>query len=432
MARLRYLHYCNLTRLMPARQIRVLPLFAVAWAFFATLARGIARPNDWAEAHWLISYDVGFIKRGLPGTLIASFIEGAGSNVELVVLVASFVALMGLLAALGYVFYRVARLNPSAASDGVLIAVATSPFVVMMGHLNGYYDHLVIVLTALALYLALRDRHLAAASVLGVGMLIHETLLAIGLPLITLVLVGRFIRDERGSGTLVRNAAPYVLPLLVFAGIALHQSLVVDGGALHDELVALLSRYEFIRDGKHLSIPAAFTTSFYSYLSAESDRFWERVFDYAYVVKIAPVVALGLVVARYQVKGRPFARALTVLTAAVVLAPLALHVIAWDTSRIWTYPIVMTLLAVWVLAELGYRFRASPATTRLLYDAGMVTVVVSVFINTTLMDEQVERYSDATRIILYLPLFALMLWRSQRLARPVPEEVEALVAERAS
>jgi hypothetical protein len=35
-----------------------------------TLTKSIRMPNDWAEAHWLIGYQFGFIKRGLPGEIL--------------------------------------------------------------------------------------------------------------------------------------------------------------------------------------------------------------------------------------------------------------------------------------------------------------------------------------------------------------------------
>ena len=52
-----------------------LAALGLLWAFGVTLGRGLRRPNDWAEAHWLISYNFGFIKRGLAGSLLAPFLS---------------------------------------------------------------------------------------------------------------------------------------------------------------------------------------------------------------------------------------------------------------------------------------------------------------------------------------------------------------------
>ena len=56
---------------MSERRANRLAALGLLWAFGVTLGRGLRRPNDWAEAHWLISYDFGFIKRGLAGSLLA-------------------------------------------------------------------------------------------------------------------------------------------------------------------------------------------------------------------------------------------------------------------------------------------------------------------------------------------------------------------------
>mgnify|MGYP001074915577 CR=1 FL=1 len=43
----------------------------VAWAMAVTMARAVRCPNDFAEAHWLVDYRFGFIRRGLAGSLYA-------------------------------------------------------------------------------------------------------------------------------------------------------------------------------------------------------------------------------------------------------------------------------------------------------------------------------------------------------------------------
>jgi hypothetical protein len=40
----------------------------VAWAMVITMARAVRYPNDFAEAHWLLDYRFGLIRRGLAGS----------------------------------------------------------------------------------------------------------------------------------------------------------------------------------------------------------------------------------------------------------------------------------------------------------------------------------------------------------------------------
>ena len=46
-------------------------LALVAWAMAVTMARAVRYPNDFAEAHWLLDYRFGFIRRGFAGTLLS-------------------------------------------------------------------------------------------------------------------------------------------------------------------------------------------------------------------------------------------------------------------------------------------------------------------------------------------------------------------------
>jgi len=43
-------------------------LSLVGWAMVITMARAVRYPNDFAEAHWLLDYRFGFIKRALAGS----------------------------------------------------------------------------------------------------------------------------------------------------------------------------------------------------------------------------------------------------------------------------------------------------------------------------------------------------------------------------
>src|SRR5688500_10058539 len=56
---------CESVRVMRSR----VPFLSIAWSLLVTIARAIRRPNDFAEAHWLLDYQFGFVKRGLIGSL---------------------------------------------------------------------------------------------------------------------------------------------------------------------------------------------------------------------------------------------------------------------------------------------------------------------------------------------------------------------------
>src|ERR1051325_6529937 len=57
----------------PRRRTQVLIAAAIAWTYCVTFLRALRPPNDFAEAHWLLDYRFGFVKRGLAGMLLSAF-----------------------------------------------------------------------------------------------------------------------------------------------------------------------------------------------------------------------------------------------------------------------------------------------------------------------------------------------------------------------
>jgi len=86
--------------------------------------------------------------------------------------------------------------------------------------------------------------------------------------------------------------------------------------------------------------------------------------------------------------------------------PLSLHLIAWDTARIWTYPIAVALLVAWAAGAVAHTARLAAAGSRLLTGLGLLILPFNVFGRIPLMDWRIERVSTDWRIVAYLPLVA--------------------------
>src|SRR5690606_17945427 len=56
---------------------KILPWLAVAWSLLlaGNLCRGLRFPHPFAKGHWLFGFRHGFVKRGLPGTLIEPWLR---------------------------------------------------------------------------------------------------------------------------------------------------------------------------------------------------------------------------------------------------------------------------------------------------------------------------------------------------------------------
>ena len=145
----------------------------VAWTLLVSLWRGHRQPNDWAEAHWLLDYRFGFVKRGLLGSLYAAFCSVTGTLPSEGGIQVIGWSLLGLFtAALLYILWRILAQTRWDASWLLLAALlASSPFVVFSAHLIGYFDHPALLLGIGSLVLALRGRWWGAGALQAAAVL---------------------------------------------------------------------------------------------------------------------------------------------------------------------------------------------------------------------------------------------------------------------
>jgi len=377
-----------------------------------TLARGWQWPNDWAEAQWLFTYEFGFMKRALPGALLGlllGFAETESQALTILRIVTSSVFLL-FGAALFYVSMRVRKRAPDV-TTGVLLALVflSSPFVVMSAHTNGYFDNITITLSVVAGVLVLRDRPWLAGVVLGVGVLIHETILIVGLPPILFMAL---VRSAPSARLGLRAMLPLALPpLLALALVVVNQALFVGGAELEHKLMERIGEFGFVERRRHILVPRAYTTSLIAFFEQQRVHFVGRVFDPGNALRALPAVAALSVAAWSSVRARfSGARALLIQLAflGVALGPLALHAVAWDTSRIWTYPILTAFLALWGLSEVEPRERTSSGH---LLTAGLMLVVVHhVLVHTRLMEQKRDLFPLEWRLVVFAVPLGLIAW----------------------
>ena len=394
---------------MGKRRANRLVALGLLWAFGVTLGRGLRRPNDWAEAHWLISYDFGFIKRGLPGSLLAPFLSPTPAIAEATITVVATLLTALLCAALVGLCWSILRRCDFSADAVLAVAVfATSPFVVMTGHLNGYFDAPIILLSALAVGLAWRGRLWAAALVLTVGLLVHETILLIGLPTVVWAAWLRVGRRPAQGAARIRRLAPLALPLAAFVLLFLYQSYVIDATRLESALIAYLKTRPFIQYDQEVIVPRSFAKSFMAQFQSQSPRVWGRLFDGGLIVAVVPSLLVWLVFTGNAARAGAASRRLTVVGGLLPLLPLTLHLIAWDTGRIWTYPLVVALLVGWVACLAAEPVRLRATHSPVLPILALVALPINVFGRISLMDWRVERFSAAARVVLYAPAAAAL------------------------
>ncbi len=386
----------------------------LACALLATILRAARFPNDFSRAHWMLDYRFGFIKRGLAGSVLALLARVRLIPQNGVALAWLSFALFGLLCAVLLVVAAriLARRQWSADAYLPLAAFATSPFVVTAAHLMGYLDHLVFVLTFAAVWLIMRDRRLAAGACGAVAMLVHESFMVIGLPLVALAAAVRtpLLSWRSAARTLLPPLAP---PILAFTAVVVSEWVFIDRATLRHQLVERLSSFPFIGKDMNIFVPEWLTTTLSENLQ-QAHSFTRRVGNVEFEQLIMPTAIVLWLLALTTV-GRRRAAAWAVSTAAVIAAPLLLHAVAWDTARIWTYPLFAALGCAWIAAETTGVQR--PPRWPILGLLACPVIYWNLFARYPLLDHEVDRFSDAERLAVYAPfligsVIAVWLMRS--------------------
>jgi len=404
--------------MMPQRRADGLIALGLLWAFGVTLLRGLRRPNDWAEAHWLIGYDFGLIKRGLPATLLRPFTAASPERAEMAITLVATALTALLCLVLIAVCGSILRRAGFSRNAVVAVAVfATSPFVVMTGHLNGYFDAPIVLLTVLAVTLAWRGRAGWAALALTIGLLVHETIFIIGFPTVIWAALLANRRDVATGQAAARRLAPLLAPLVAFAALFVYQSFAIDAAELESTLITHLETFPFIQYDQEVIVPRAFAKSFVAHFQSQSPRVWGRLFDPGLMLAMLPTVAVWLLFIRQALRAANMPRRLIMAAGLLPFLPLALHLIAWDTARIWSYPIIVALLVGWVACLAAEPARLRAADSRLLTVLGLSTLPLNVFGRVPLMDWRVERFSNWWRAALYAPAAIVLLGRVARRGR---------------
>lgn len=376
-------------------------------ALAVTLARTVRGPNDWAEAHWLLDYRFGFVKRGLLGQLLtwATGAFGMPINEGLLAGVAwtaqaLFVAVMAAIA------LRIARRwDWQIGVVAMLVAFATSPFVVMTGHLTGYFDHVFFALGAWSIWLALRERIVTGAVVQAVALFVHESCIVLILPAFGLAAALAAARAAR-----VGRRSPSLWPLLLPVAVALLMAVVLSSPPAGFEagFTARLRGFPFVGEGFAENTPKMLAFSLHTMWTLVSQFRPPQTFSAGSFALVVPTVAAMSVVLASRARATFLSlEGLAVLVTAAL--PQAMHIVAWDVERIWTYSIFTTFLVVWILAETA---DGDEPVARGAFAAAALAIVANLVAATPLMDNAEDHLSTAGRSLAMLGLlFGLAVLR---------------------
>ena len=374
---------------------------------FLTLARAWRWPNDFAEAHWLLDYRFGFVKRGLAGHLLHGVLKQFGARPTARIIAGISVAVLVLLSLV--LLWTALQVITTAARDEAAVlaslAFVSSPFVVMTAHLMGYLDGIVLLLAVGAVALTLKGRLWAAAATQAIAILVHESAVFVGLPLVLLAI---WVTTEQAPSRQGRakRLMPLSLPFIACVALAL------SAGRLRPDFQQVYSlhlmNYPFVAGDMHIFVPEWITPGFLQHIAEQKRHFVERITEAPMLGLVLPTVIALLAWTMDACRLR--ARSITAwLFVGATFAPQLMHLAAWDTMRIWTYSIAMAWLGAWILTRVaGADGEVSLGVRGIAVLALLVNVAASAF----LLDHQTDHYSLATRLVLFAPtlITALVLF----------------------
>jgi hypothetical protein len=372
---------------------------AMLWTLAVTCLRAARLPNDFSKEHWFIDYRFGFVKRGLIGTLVSvAAAAGHARPSERLIDILSVGLFLLFCAALVWLCLRIVRLSGWTSGPALaLLVFLSSPFVVMSAHLIGYYDNIIIVLTIVSLALLFGNWIRAAAIVQAIAILVHENALLIGFP--PFLVAWRLQRTGRpSSGRL--PLAP-MLPVAAFTAIVLAQAAAPP--SLERSLTGYLSTYPFLAATiGAVRVPHWITITFHDSYVLHQGHFRERILSQQLLTLVLPTVLaiLGSVFDAFPI-GAVSVDSLLIL--GTCLVPETMHVMAWDTARIWTYTIVDALFVWWAYAELR---TARESGSQWMEFVCLIVLLVNAIVATPLMDGLRDQFDVTTRLLLYIPALA--------------------------
>jgi hypothetical protein len=348
-------------------------IFILAWICIATLMRGYAPVNNWLISNWLITYDLGFIKRGLWGTFFHPFIslaESHGTSIESAVTIAGLLIILAFMIILLFITREIMQNAANNAWPFLLASsLFASPAISMMANIIGYYDYLVYLLGFTAIIATIQNRNWLSGLLLSAAVLTHEISIIYLTPIIYLCIFCVHIQKRETLQTKHEvkkfrydKAFNLTAPLVVMVFVFFYQNQFVDSETYKQNLHTTILNSIKIPEEKARYFTDLLTHSFIDYLKEELPEFTHRVTDTTYTSSILPWI-IFLISGIWNSLKCEFKNKITILllSSACMLAPLTLHAVAFDTERFWTMPILSGILVLWTLIKTGMIENLSPS-----------------------------------------------------------------------
>ncbi len=285
----------------------------------------------------------------------------------------------------------------------------------MSVHVIGYFDQIIILITIASCCLVIRERIWSASVLISIGILVHETIIFVGYPSVLMLAFILQTKDPQATtiktlttAFIRRYRAIVLIPLICLMIVLVFQSVFLETAEVGMQVASHLETYDFISENRHVFVAYVLTASFKKQLMNQSQYCFHRVLNIEFLIVI--LLSLSLICSYWwrRASGERFKYSIRMFLFLVTLLPIFLHTVAWDTSRIWTDPLIVGVIGLWSICE---SFPQAPGKSRTHFPiviSSIMVIVLQIFATTELMDGVEERFSMVERIFLYAPSLILI------------------------
>ena len=385
------------------RRFFIIPI--ILWTVGITVARGFRFPNNYSQSHWLLDYRFGFMKRGFVGSICSFFtsILGVKMTSGAITVLSSIVYAAFIVSFLILAFMLLKKYDYSRNISAIILIFVSSPFFVMSGHLFGYFDALLFVVVISSLFLIEKEHFLPAALISSMAILVHESYLLIGLPVVYLSIYLKYFSKKSRNPEKV-NIAIILLPVFTFVFMTIYGMFFIDNKFLFDQLIKYLNSFDFIYAGKK-GVPHWQTIGFLELLETQRNTAPERIFQLRNITAYYPSLLAIMFFIHLSFRIKVFYKD-SLLVLISVLTPFFMYFVAFDVVRISLNTLGLGFIALWVMKMNRKSFNSGDSFMLI----GMSVFFLNVFARVTLMGKHVDKFTDFERTIFYLPAFIYMIF----------------------
>jgi len=360
-----------------------------------TVLRGIRYPSSWTYTHYLFNYDFGFVKRGFVGAVVGVFNTPALYTYESFFVFTVLISLANIVL-LALVLRDFINSGQPALLGAALVFVS-SMGLVYLAHTVGYFDHIGLLLTLIALRITDFNKKLIyLCFAMLLALLIHEGNLIMFFPVMFMSLVlssglAKTIKPDTAAlkkrFVLIGVFALAVLVTAQFMSQARHDGATIK--AMMDRDIAE-ANYP-IRKGAY-----GVMNSHTRYAVKQMIPMWQDPERYPKMAKslavTLPAALFFIYLTVIMLRRQSVHRYLIILAVLAALSPLVLHALAYDLER-WN-----TLMVATSFLMLAAAFAADPESAKALppqrvLPLALVLVAVQCVSTTKLMDgQEVENF----------------------------------------